>query len=108
MSGSVRLSLTKPQRNKVTERAVSLGFDARSFEWSEVPSGDKGHCLVSLLRHTPSGGFFRFDRHAQHGYMPMERPFWCVWSPGTRQVTESVSTYGPDHQIALALEWLGS
>jgi hypothetical protein len=108
MSESIRLTLTKALRNKVTERAGALGLEARSFQWSEVPSAGDRHCLVSLLTHRPSGGFFRFDRHAQRGYLDAstDKPFWCEWSPGRTQMTESGSTYNPEHSVSVAMDWL--
>jgi len=73
--------LLQTQRNEVFEAVNAKGLDPRSFEWTQWSSKFKRGAQVSILRHNPSGLYFRFD-FSNEGH-------WCEFSPGAQSPSEA-------------------
>lgn len=67
----------KSQKNEIFQAIQKIGLQPSQFEWGEVPSIRLPLMTVSVLVHTPTNYYFRFDfQEGRH---------WCEYSPGTSQ-----------------------
>ncbi len=101
-----RMTLKQTQMNQVHDLVLGAELEPRDFVWCEeessyAPTAD----LVSVLRHRPTGGFFKFD-HFAGTYMPEERPFICKLSPGVHLGTEEAFFHSREEQLVYAARWL--
>jgi hypothetical protein len=90
--------LLPSQRNDVFLAIQENGFDPSAFQWTQFVSRFDQKALASVLRHTPSGFYFRFEVTGE-GH-------WCKYSPAFETLTDENKTNLWQTQMEFVNHWL--
>lgn len=95
--------LHKTWKNDILKCIQEAGLTPLSFEWSEEPTETPGQgYLVSVLRHSETEAYFKFDRDSTAA-------FSCKFSPGGYRlvdITESITSW--DNVLAEVKKWVSN
>ena len=92
-------TLVKSQKNDVFQALISRGIDPGGFEWHEVTSELGLGFAVSVLFHTPTGYFCRFEIGSQGD-------LWSIQSPGANCKKQIERTGNWPTQMKVVEQWL--